>query len=70
MTPPHINVLVACKGEERYVFTYTDNAIADVLRKFGNFASNPELTFNWYDAAVASKQVRERSRKWEARCDR
>jgi hypothetical protein len=28
------------------------------LRVLGRFASNPELSFTWYDAAVLSQKVR------------
>jgi hypothetical protein len=54
-----INVLALVKGEERYVFLYTDEHRADVLRTLGRFASNPELSFTWYDAAVLSQRIRQ-----------
>ena len=44
-----INVLALVKGAERYVF----------LR----FASNPDLSFTWYDAAVLSQKIRQESQK-------
>lgn len=53
-----INVLALVKGRERYVFLYQDSQRAQVLRTLGRFASNPELTFSWYDAAVLSQKVR------------
>lgn len=53
-----VNVLALVKGEERYVFLYTDRYRADVLRTFGRFASNPDLSFTWYDAAVLSQRIR------------
>jgi hypothetical protein len=54
-----INVLALIKGEERYVFMFTDEHKADALRTLGRFASNQELSFSWYDAAVLSKRIRD-----------
>ena len=53
-----INVLALVKGEERYVFIYTDENRAEILRLFGRYASNPSLSFTWYDAAVCSQRLR------------
>ncbi len=53
-----IHVLALVKGEERYLFLYNDATKADVLRTLGRYASNPELSFNWYDAAVLGQKVR------------
>ncbi len=46
------------KGRERYIFLYEDSQRAEALRTLGRFASNPELSFTWYDAAVLSQKVR------------
>ena len=46
-----INVLALVKGAERYVFLYDDASRAETLRTLGRYASNPELSFTWYDAA-------------------
>ncbi len=51
------------KGEERYVFLFDDAHKAEVLRTLGRFASNPELSFTWYDAAVLSQKVRQEPAK-------
>ena len=56
-----INVLALVKGTERYVFLYDDASRAEALRTLGRFASNPELSFTWYDAAVLSQKVRQES---------
>lgn len=58
-----INVLALVKGEERYVFLFDDAHKAEVLRVLGRFASNPELSFTWYDAAVLSQKVRQEPAK-------
>ena len=59
-----INVLTLVKGAERYVFLYDDASHAELLCSLGRFASNPELSFTWYDAAVLSQRVREASREF------
>lgn len=54
-----INVLALVKGRERYIFLYDDSQRAEALRVLGRFASNPELSFSWYDAAVLSQKIRQ-----------
>ena len=54
-----INVLALVKGTERYVFLFDDASRAETLRVLGRYASNPELSFTWYDAAVLSQKVRQ-----------
>lgn len=56
-----INVLALVKGSERYVFLYDDESRAETLRLLGRYASNPELSFTWYDAAVLSQKIRRES---------
>jgi hypothetical protein len=58
-----INVLALVKGEERYVFLYDDASRAETLRVLGRYASDPELSFTWYDAAVLSQKIRQESKK-------
>jgi hypothetical protein len=58
-----INVLALVKGSERYVFLYEDSNRAETLRVLGRYASNPELSFSWYDAAVLSQKIRQDSQK-------
>ena len=53
-----INVVAIVKGEERYVFMFDDDSRAETLRTLGRYASNPELSFSWYDAAVLSQKIR------------
>ena len=61
-----INVLALVKGEERYVFLYDDAHRAETLRTLGRYASNPQLAFTWYDAAVLSQRIRHESRRSQA----
>jgi hypothetical protein len=53
-----VNVLALVKGKERYVFLYSDSNQSEMLRTFGRYASDPELSFSWYDAAVLSQKLR------------
>ena len=57
-----INVLALVKGPERYIFLFDDANRAEALRVLGRYASNPELSFTWYDAAVLSQKIRQESR--------
>jgi hypothetical protein len=61
-----INVLALVKGEERYVFLFDDEHKSEALRTLGRFASNPELSFSWYDAAVLSQRIRQAAQEAEA----
>ena len=54
-----LNVLALVKGTERYIFLYDGLHRDEALRTLGRYASNPELSFTWWDAAVASQKIRE-----------
>ena len=56
-----IKVIALIKGTEQYVFLYDENSRAETLRTLGRYASNPELSFTWYDAAVLSQKIRQES---------
>jgi len=56
---PDIFVAGLVKGKERYLFLFHANRRDELLRTFGRWASNSQLSLTWYDAAVLSKQVRE-----------
>jgi hypothetical protein len=60
-----INVLALVKGAERYVFLYDDASRAETLRTLGRYASNPDLSFTWYDAAILSQKIRQESQECE-----
>ena len=53
-----INVIALVKGEERYIFLYDEKSRSEALRTLGRYASNSELSFSWYDAAVLSQKIR------------
>lgn len=52
-------MLALVKGEERYIFLFDDANRGECLRTLGRFASNYELSFTWYDAAVLSQKIRQ-----------
>ncbi len=58
-----INVVALVKGSERYIFLYDDDNRAQALRTLGRYASNPELSFSWYDAAILSQKIRRQARQ-------
>ena len=53
-----VSIVAIVKDEERYVFMYDDDSRAETLRMLGRYASDPELSFTWYDAAVLSQKIR------------
>lgn len=53
-----INVLALVRDGHRYVFLYDDHSIETVLAQLSEYASDPELDFTWYDAAVLAQRVR------------
>ncbi len=54
-----VNVLALVKGTERYIFLFNEEKRAETFRTLARFASNPELSFTWYDAAVLSQKIRQ-----------
>ena len=64
-----INVLAMVKGDERYVFLFDDESRAETLRLLGRYASNPELSFSWQDAAILSQRIRQEAPISEKRFD-
>jgi hypothetical protein len=58
-----VNVLALLKNGERYVFLYDDQSSETLLQTLGRYASDPELSFTWYDAAVLSQRVRQQAQQ-------
>jgi hypothetical protein len=56
-----VNVLALIKGRERYIFVYDDASRERLLDTFRDTASDPQSSFNWFDAAVLSQKAREQS---------
>ena len=54
-----VNVLVLVKkATERYVFLFDNEHQHEAMRTLGRFASNPDLSFTWYDAAILSQKIK------------
>mgnify|MGYP006908223818 FL=1 len=62
-----VNVLALVKDSERYVFLYDEESAATLLRTLGKYASDRELSFSWYDAAVLSQKIRRLAREHQER---
>lgn len=54
-----LNVVGIVRAKETYFVIYPDDRRADALRHLGRWASDPGLSFTWYDAALLSQRVRE-----------
>ena len=52
------NVVALVKGEERYIFLFSDENTEKLLKLLGEKAAKDDLSFSWYDAAVLSQKVR------------
>ena len=53
-----MNVLALVRDEHRFIFLYDDNSIDTVLATLSEYASDPEMEFSWYDAAILAQRVR------------
>jgi hypothetical protein len=54
-----VNVLALVRGEEQYIFVFDPSRRTELLRLLGRYAADPELAFNWLDAAILSQKIRE-----------
>lgn len=54
-----VNVLALVKDNQRYVFLFDDDSYDQLLCQLGESASDEDLNFTWYDAAVLSQRVRQ-----------
>ena len=55
----NVNLLMLVKCSEKYIFLYDDKSRSEAVRTLGRFASNLDLSFTWYDAAVLSQKIRQ-----------
>lgn len=58
-----VNILALVKESERYIFLYDDDSPEALLQTLGRYASDKDLSFTWYDAAVLSQRVRRLSQQ-------
>jgi hypothetical protein len=57
-----LNVLALIKGNERYVFVFDDASRPQLIDAFRDQAADPDLNFNWFDAAVLTEKARQQAR--------
>ena len=55
------NVLALIKGEERYIYVYDDASRSPLLETFRSQAADPNLSLNWFDAAVLAQKAHEQT---------
>jgi len=53
------STLCLVRGAERYVLLFDYASRSEAMRTLGRWASNPELSFTWHNAAVMSNAIRE-----------
>ena len=56
-----LNVLALIKGNERYVFVYDDGSRQQLIDTLRAQAADPQLAFNWFDAAVLTQKARQQA---------
>lgn len=54
-------VIAIVKDGQRWVFIYDTSSVSRLLQVLGQYASDPDLDFSWYDAAVVSQKVKRMS---------
>lgn len=62
MTDAIPNVTAIPRHGEWYIVLWYEHHRRDVLQQFGRWASNPELSFTWNDAAKAASNIAEATR--------
>jgi hypothetical protein len=55
------NVLALVKGQEHYIFVYDDDSRQSLIDALRDQAADPQLSFNWFDAAVLTQKAREQT---------
>lgn len=54
-----LNILALLKGNERYVYVYDDESRDPLIDCFRAQAADPDLSFNWFDAAIMTQKAHE-----------
>jgi hypothetical protein len=54
---PAQRCLSMVKGQHRYVFRYCEGRESELLGSFVALANDPDVEFDWFDAAVLSYQM-------------
>lgn len=60
-----VSVFISVKPDKggAYAFLYDEENRTETILVLGRFASNPELSFTWYDVAVLSQKIRQEGQK-------
>lgn len=53
-----VNVVSLNKITDRFIFRFDDANRDEVLRQIACLAANPQIDFNWFDAATVSNKIR------------
>lgn len=58
--PVNLRLIALVRRGEQYVFLWDDSPAnrRTIMRVIGRFASDPNLSFTWYDAARLSNEIR------------
>lgn len=56
------NVIVLVKDGGNWAFVFDDASRSAMLRQIGKMASNQDLSFTWWDAAVVAQKIRTQSK--------
>jgi hypothetical protein len=64
-----LNVLALFKGSERFVFVFDDASRDELLATIRNAAADPNVTLNWFDAAVLTERARQQATTAEEAVD-
>ena len=58
-SPQDIHIACVVRGVERYTILYRDDTKAEAIKVLGKWASDPGLSFTWFDCARLAKVIRE-----------
>ncbi len=53
-----LNVLALIKGDERFLFVYSDDSKDALIADIRDKAADPACALNWFDAAVLTERVK------------
>lgn len=60
-----LNVLALLKGQERFLFVYDDDSRDAVVAAIRDQAADPDVSLNWFDAAVLTDRARRQGERSE-----
>lgn len=58
MNQPMNVIVLAKENGQKFVFIFDEASVDDMLRTLAEYATNPEIDFSWYDAAMLSQKAR------------